>query len=151
MAARPCELGCSDITGATLRALTITGRPSMPYDAHLADRVRSALSDQADRACVREVKMFGGLALMVADRMVVCVSSGGGDLLVRVAPDDDAELITTPGARRATMGKGRPMGEGWIAVDKSAVESDDDLRHWIQVAFDFHARHGSGGRSSRST
>lgn len=94
--------------------------------------------------------MFGGLAVMVGDRMVVCLSSGGGGLLVRVAPDRDAELVTRPGARRAEMGKGRSMGQGWIAVDESAVESDHDLRHWIDVALDFPAREGSGERSSGS-
>lgn len=118
----------------------------MSYNAGLADRVRSALSDR-DR--VREVKMFGGLALMVDDRMVVCVSGGGSDLLVRVAPERDAELMTKPGAHRAEMGKDRSMGEGWITVEERALESDDDLQYWINVSLDFHAR-GSGKKASKS-
>lgn len=118
----------------------------MPYNAQLADRVRSALSD---RDHVREVKMFGGLALMVADRRVVCVSGGGSDLLVRVAPERDAELVTKPGAHRAEMGKDRSMGEGWITVDERALESDDDLQYWIDVSLDFHAR--SPGQKTRKS
>ena len=112
----------------------------MPYNAELADRVRSALSD---RDHVREVTMFGGLAFMVDERMVVCVSGGGSDLLVRVAPERDAELVERPGARRAEMGKDRSMGEGWITVDEQALASDDDLQSWIDVALEFHAQ-GSG-------
>lgn len=112
----------------------------MAYNAQLADRVRTALSG---RDHVREVKMFGGLALMVDDRMVVCVSGGGSDLLVRVAPERDAELVEKPGAHRAEMGKGRSMGEGWITVDERALESDDDLQYWIDASLEFHAR-GSG-------
>jgi len=117
----------------------------MPYDAQLADRVRRALPD---RDHVREVQMFGGLAFMVDDRMVVCVSGGGGDLLVRVAPERDAELVTRPGARRAQMGAGRSMGEGWIAVDGRALESGEDLQHWIDASLDLHAR-GSGQTAPR--
>ncbi|MDN5855348.1 MAG: TfoX/Sxy family protein [Actinomycetia bacterium] len=118
----------------------------MPYNPQLADRVRSALSD---RDHVREVKMFGGLALMVDDRMVVCVSGGGSDLLVRVAPERDAELVTKPGAHRAEMGRDRSMGEGWITVDERALESDDDLQYWIDVSLDFHAR-GPGQKTRKS-
>lgn len=42
----------------------------MAYDELLADRIRDALSDQES---LREQKMFGGLAFMVRDKMVVCV------------------------------------------------------------------------------
>ena len=117
----------------------------MPYNAELADRVRSALSD---RDHVREVKMFGGLAFMVDERMVVCVSGGGSDLLVRIAPERDAELVERPGARRAEMGKDRSMGEGWITVDEQALTSDDDLQHWMDVALEFHAQ-GSGKKQAK--
>ena len=56
--------------------------------------------------------MFGGLAFMVDEKMVACVSGGGGALLVRVSRSRDAEYLEVPGARRAEMGKGRSMGEG---------------------------------------
>jgi TfoX/Sxy family transcriptional regulator of competence genes len=118
----------------------------VPYNADIADRVRGVLSD---RERVGEVKMFGGLAFMVDERMVVCVSGGGSDLLVRVAPERDAELVRRPGAQRAEMGKGRSMGEGWITVDEAALESDTDLRYWIDVSLDFHAQ-GSGKKAKKT-
>jgi TfoX/Sxy family transcriptional regulator of competence genes len=108
----------------------------VPYNAELADRVRSALSD---RDHVREVKMFGGLAFMVDERMVVCVSGGGSDLLVRVAPERDAELLERAGAQRAEMGKGRSMGEGWITVDEEALTEDRDLHFWIDAVLEYNA------------
>lgn len=92
--------------------------------------------------------MFGGLAFMVDDRMVVCVSAGGSDLLVRVAPERDGELVARPGAHRAMMGKDRSMGEGWVAVDEHALESDDDLKYWMDASLDFHAQ-GSGKKVTR--
>jgi TfoX/Sxy family transcriptional regulator of competence genes len=111
-------------------------RQRVAYDTELADRVRGALSDAGS---VREVKMFGGLAFMVGERMVVCVSGGGGALLVRVSRSRDAEYLEVAGARRAEMGKGRSMGEGWIAVDEDALADEGDLRFWIDAALAYHA------------
>jgi TfoX/Sxy family transcriptional regulator of competence genes len=119
----------------------------VPYDAELADRVRAGLSER-DR--VREVAMFGGLAFMVEDRMVVCVSAGGGALLVRVGADRDPELVARPGARRAEMGQGRSMGEGWIAVDEAVLQTADELASWLDAALAFHAE-GSGQTTRKRT
>ena len=66
----------------------------------LADRVRAALPH--DRP-VREVSMFGGLSFMVDDSMVVAVGREG-DLLVRIDPARNDELLTVPGAKPAVMG-----------------------------------------------
>jgi TfoX/Sxy family transcriptional regulator of competence genes len=106
------------------------------YDAELADRVRGALAHEQD---VREVKMFGGLAFMVDDAMVACVSGGGGALLVRVSRSRDAEYLEVAGARRAEMGTGRSMGEGWITVDEDALTDDGDLRFWIDAVLEYNA------------
>ncbi|MEL4356822.1 MULTISPECIES: TfoX/Sxy family protein [unclassified Luteococcus] len=108
----------------------------MPHDETLAYRIRELLNDQPS---LREVKMFGGLAFMVDDRMVVCASAGGGALLVRVSPEDDPQLLNRPGARRGEMGKGRTMGVGWIAVDAEAIETNEDLEFWIHAALRHHA------------
>ncbi len=103
----------------------------MAYDRELADRVRGALPEDRD---VREVAMFGGLAFMVDEKMVVCVSAGGGDLLVRVSRSRDAEYLELAGARRAEMGAARSMGEGWITVDGEALAGDRALRFWTDAA-----------------
>lgn len=113
----------------------------MAYDAELADRVRRALSDEKN---VREVKMFGGLAFMVNEKMVACVSGGGGALLVRVAHDRDAEYLERSGTRRAEMGKGRSMGEGWITIDEDALVEDEDLQFWIDVVLAYNAEKTKG-------
>ncbi|MCZ2810267.1 TfoX/Sxy family protein [Modestobacter sp. VKM Ac-2979] len=107
----------------------------MAHDAELAARVRTALSERD----VREVTMFGGLAFMVEEKMVACVSGGGGALLVRVSRSRDAEYLAVRGARRAEMGKGRSMGEGWIAVDEEALTGDEDLQFWVDAVLEHHA------------
>lgn len=115
----------------------------MAYDSDTAERVRAALAGRQ----VREVKMFGGLAFMVDERMVVCVSGGGSDLLVRVSPDIDAQHLEKPGAARAQMGRGRSMGKGWITVDKTAFAEEEDFAYWMTAALSFHAQ-GSGGKQA---
>ena len=106
----------------------------MAYDVELAERVRSALAGHD----VRERKMFGGLAFMVNDHMVACVKIGGGALLVRVARDRDAEYLERPGTKRAEMGKGRSMGEGWITVDDTTLADDQHFRFWIDAVLQYN-------------
>ena len=83
--------------------------------------------------------MFGGLAFMVNEKMAACVSGGGGALLVRVSRSRDAEYLEVVGARRAEMGKGRSMGEGWITVDQEALTDDRDLQFWIDAVLEYNA------------
>ena len=102
----------------------------------LAARVRAALPP--DRV-VREVSMFGGLALMLDDRMVVSVHRDGS-LLVRVDPGRSVELLAVAGARPAVMSADRPMGPGWITVDADGLANDRQLTDWVGVALEHHRR-----------
>ncbi len=102
----------------------------------LIERVRRALEDTGKP--VREVRMFGGLSFMVADKLTVSVGRDD-DLLVRVDPDRHQELIEHAGAETAEMG-GRTMGPGWVHVTGSALTSDAELGVWLEVALAHHAR-----------
>lgn len=104
----------------------------------LADRVRTALSDRRPR----EVKMFGGISFLVDERMVAAVR-GGGDLLIRIDPASREHLLTRPGAHEAVMGEARPMGPGWLSVDRTAL-TEDGLAEWLGHALDFHASQAPG-------
>jgi len=95
----------------------------MAYDEELASRVRSLLKDEP----VVEKRMFGGLAFLLGGHMGVAASGQGG-LLVRVDPDDTAELLAEPGAEEADMGRG-PM-KGWLRV-RSEVLDDQTLARWV--------------------
>lgn len=106
----------------------------------LVDRIRDALP--ADPP-VREVTMFGGLAFMVNEKMVVCVRSDA-ELLVRADPEQADELLSREGARPAEMGAGRPMSKNWISVDHEALQSDEDLDFWVGVTLEYN-RKATGG------
>ena len=109
-----------------------------PADAaarELLDRIRTSLpGDQ-----VREVRMFGAIAVMIDDAMAVAVHKDG-NLLVRVDPAEDSRLLQDPAATRAEMGAGRSMGVGWIRVDAAALHTDTALEGWLDEATRFLAR-----------
>jgi len=112
----------------------------------LADRVRTALPQ--DRP-VREVSMFGRLSFMVDDRMVVAVGRDG-DLLVRIDPARNDELLTVPGAKPAVMGADRPMGPGWITVSPDGLATDKQLAFWTQVGLEHRAARAASHHGSRT-
>lgn len=101
----------------------------------LVDRVRSLLPDRQ----LREVRMFGALAVMVDDAMAVAAYKDGS-MLVRVDAADDARLLRQPGVARAEMGAGRSMGEGWLRIDAEALVNDAALDAWLRTATDYLAR-----------
>lgn len=105
--------------------------PISPGDQprELIDRIRASLPGGQ----VREVRMFGAIAVMVDDAMAVAVHKDGS-LLVRVDPAEDARLLESPDASRAEMGLGRSMGEGWIRVEARALRNDAALVGWLEAA-----------------
>lgn len=101
----------------------------------LLERVRALLPGDE----VREVRMFGAVAVMVGGSMVVAVHQDGS-LLVRVDPAEEARLLGDPHASRAEMGAGRSMGRGWIRVEAVGLTDAGDLRSWLDHAARYLAR-----------
>jgi TfoX/Sxy family transcriptional regulator of competence genes len=98
----------------------------MAYDEELADRIRLLLGN---RPGVSEKKMFGGLAFLVGGNMAIAASGWGG-ILVRVDPEESAELLATTAAYPMEM-RGREM-TGGLRVAAEAVDDDDDLAAWVE-------------------
>jgi TfoX/Sxy family transcriptional regulator of competence genes len=77
--------------------------------------------------------MFGGLAVLLNGNMFVGVWQTS--LIARVGPDAYQEAISKPHAKEFDV-TGRPM-TGWIMVDPEGVDSDDQLKDWIEQAWKF--------------
>lgn len=107
----------------------MTPAPPDQSTRELIDRIRTALPDDQ----LREVHMFGVIAIMIDNAMAVAVHKDGS-LLVRVDPAEDASLLESPHVSRAEMGTGRSMGEGWIRVNPKALRSDAALTEWLRAA-----------------
>jgi TfoX/Sxy family transcriptional regulator of competence genes len=97
----------------------------MAYDDELANRIRKVVQDEPG---LSERRMFGGLAFVVNGNMAVSASSQGG-LLLRVDPAETNSLVDHEHVSRFTM-RGREM-TGWLHVDVEVLETDDDLRRWV--------------------
>lgn len=102
----------------------------------LVERLREQLSP---RSGLEAKKMFGGVCFMLDNRMLIGAFKGG-DLLVRVDAARHDELLQEPGAATAVMGPGRSMGPNWMSVTAAAIEADQRLAFWVDVALDFHRR-----------
>jgi hypothetical protein len=98
----------------------------MAYDEDLADRIRTLLGD---RAGLTEKKMFGGLGFMVGGNMAIAASGQGG-ILVRVDPEESAELVAATPAEPMEM-RGRQMA-GWLRVGTDGVVDDAALAEWVE-------------------
>jgi TfoX/Sxy family transcriptional regulator of competence genes len=98
----------------------------MAYDEDLANRIRELIADTPN---VTEQKMFGGLAFLIGGNMSVAASGQGG-LMVRVDPDETAELLEKPHARPFEM-RGRAM-DGWLRVEAEGVRTKRQLEPWVR-------------------
>jgi len=97
------------------------------YDEELAGRIRRLTAGEQH---VTEKKMFGGLAFLVEGNMAIAASGQGG-VLVRVDPEDSAELVATTAAEPMEM-RGRQM-DGWLRVAADDVRADAQLATWVAI------------------
>lgn len=101
----------------------------MPYDPHLAERMRQALQT---RAGVIEKKMFGGYCWMLHGNMLCGVEVGR--FMFRVGKEQELDALARPGAHPMDI-TGKPM-KGFVWVDADEAEGEN-LDAWIELA----ARH----------
>jgi len=103
----------------------------MTYDEELAERIRDVLGAEPD---VSEMRMFGGLAFLVAGNMAVAASGQGG-LMVRVDPEETEALLAEPHAVPFEM-RGRQMN-GWLRVDAEGVATEAELEPWVERGVEY--------------
>jgi len=102
----------------------------MAYSESLAQRIRSLLGR---RRGVTEKKMFGGVGFLLNGNM--CVGVWTTSLIVRIDPADYEQALLEPNVAEFDI-TGRPM-KGWIIVEPDGLETDEELRQWIEQAIGF--------------
>lgn len=102
----------------------------MAYNESLAERIRLVMQEK--QTSYVEKKMMGGLTFMVDDKM--CVGIVGEQLMARIGPDPWEAAIARDGVNEM-MFTGRSM-KGYVFVDPEAMDRDEELTHWIQLALD---------------
>jgi TfoX/Sxy family transcriptional regulator of competence genes len=103
----------------------------MAYDETLAQRIRELLP-RFDN--MEEKAMFGGLCFMIDDKM--CVGVVKDELMCRLHPDLEEELLQLQGAR--PMDFTRTRMRGFLFVDESGYAHKDDLQFWINHCLDYN-------------
>lgn len=101
----------------------------MPYDPHLAERMRTAL---ARRPGISERAMFGGFCWMLNGNMLCGVEVGR--FMFRVGKELETKALAKPGAEPIVF-NGRRMG-GLVWVDEAACRGRG-LASWIELASRF--------------
>lgn len=102
----------------------------MQNEDPLSGRIRQILSG---RGKVSERKMFGGVCFMINGNM--CVGTWKGSLIVRFDKNRQDEILAKPHAKPADM-NGQVM-KGWALVEPAGIESENDLRAWVDRAAKF--------------
>ncbi len=102
----------------------------MAYDEGLEQRIREQIEELPN---VIGKKMFGGICFMVQGNMACGVHKN--NLIVRVGPDQHDDALTQSHTRIFDI-TGRPM-KGWVLVTPDGIESDSDLKRWIEQGVDF--------------
>ena len=102
----------------------------MAFDESLAQRIRDSLARKTN---IEEKKMFGGVGYLLNGNMLVGVWKDS--LIVRLGPDDSPIALLEPLVEEFDI-TGKAM-KGWVMVDADGIESDDQLREWIQRAAKF--------------
>ena len=97
----------------------------------LADRIRLQLANDLG---IGERKMMGGLVFMWHGNMLVGTMKDGG-MLVRCGKQAYAKTLDLPGAQPMDF-TGRTMS-GFVLVAGDAIEDDQGLAQWIDVARSF--------------
>jgi hypothetical protein len=107
----------------------------MAYDEDLANRIRALVASLvgAERG-IEEKPMFGGLAFLVNGHMSVAASGGGG-LVVRVAPGETQEALAGDHVEPMVMA-GREA-RGWVRVSMEGLTSESQLRSWVTRGLDY--------------
>lgn len=109
----------------------------MAYSEYQADRIRQRLKG---KNLTEEKKMMGGLIFMVNHKMCVGLDINKDNnedrLMVRVGKVNHDQLIFQKASREMDF-TGKVM-RGFLFIDPSGFDTEDDLDFWIEKALEFN-------------
>ena len=117
----------------------------MAYESTIADRVSDELT--ARRVLFETKAMMGGLCFMVNDKM--CLGVLDSRLMVRLDPALEADSLQRPGCKPMDF-TGRPM-KGYVFVHSEGLETEAQLKHWVNLALEFNPRAKSSKSASKKS
>lgn len=116
----------------------------MAFDTALRDRIHALLSDVPD---VTGKPMFGGYGVFRNGTMFAGVYRSS--LMAKLGAATEDALLEPHTAGFDPMGTGKPM-TGWITVAPPAIESDEQLRAWLDRALAVVPKKKSAKRTNKA-
>lgn len=83
---------------------------------------------------------------MMNDKM--CVGIVKDELMARVGPEVYETCLSRPGCKEMNF-TGRPM-KGYVFVEGEAIDLDDELEYYVQLAIDFNPSAKSSKKKKKS-
>lgn len=110
----------------------------MAYNEHLKERIERVFKEKNVPA---EGKTFmGGYCFFLNDKMCVGLdidkNSNQDRLMARIGEENTGEALQRPGCSHMDI-TGKPM-KGFVFVDPTGFDMDDDLEYWVQKSIDFN-------------
>lgn len=115
----------------------------MAYDEYLEERIKDVLESRS--IAYEDKKMFGGLCFLVDDKM--CIGIIRDQLMARVGPDNEKELLGKPGAKPMDF-TNRPM-KGYLYVEPAAIDRDEELEFWVEQCLAYNPQAKSSKRKKK--
>lgn len=110
----------------------------MPFDPYQLDRISQILKDKG--VSYSSMKMMGGVAIMVDDKMLIGLDQDKNTredrLMVRVGSDAVAKALERMGSRPMDF-NGKPM-KGYVFVYPEGFDMDEQLEGWIMLALSYN-------------
>jgi TfoX/Sxy family transcriptional regulator of competence genes len=104
----------------------------MAFNEYLVDRVSQFFREKSIYFDAK--KMFGGVVFMVDEKM--CVGVMKDQIRARIHPDIYEESLLIEGCRSMDFTKKRM--KGFVYLSDDAIDLDDNLHYWLQLALDFN-------------
>lgn len=115
----------------------------MAFDEYLAERICTVLDKKSIN--YEQKKMFGGLCILVDDKM--CLGVIKDDLMVRVSEETELKYQHDESVRPMDFTKKRM--KGYLYVNQLALDREDDLEQWIQRCLDFNPQAKSSKKKKK--
>lgn len=110
----------------------------MAYDDYTADRIREVLDRK--KVGYRELKMMGGLCMMVDDKMCCGLLTNKEDeqplFMARIGEAATEEALKQPYVQAKSFNI-RPM-KGYVFVTADGIDREDDLEAWIDKSLAYN-------------
>ena len=104
----------------------------MAFSEYLADGVSQFFREKSIHFEAK--KMFGGLVFMVDEKM--CVGVMKDEIMARIHPNIYEESLLIEGCR--SMDFTRKRMKGFVYLSDEAIDLDDNLQYWLQLALYFN-------------